>query len=85
MMQKILLNLYVKNNCPLLLGSATPSLKHFMMQKATEKNRNFRINKKKRTKNLKLPDVEIVDLREELKNANKSMISTKLYKEIEKI
>ena len=39
----------------------------------------------KRANNSNLPTVEIVDLKEELINGNKSMISLKLYSEIEKI
>ena len=38
----------------------------------------------KRANEASLPDIEIIDLREELAKGNKSMISTKLYDEIEK-
>lgn len=70
------------NNCPLLLGSATPDLKTFYNAKEKEKIEILELTK--RTQNSKLPEVEIVDLREELKNGNRSMISVRLYKEIEK-
>jgi len=69
------------NKCPLILGSATPDLKTFYRAKEKEEIETLELTK--RTNNSKLPEVEIVDLRDELKNGNKSMISTKLYKEIE--
>ena len=50
----------------MLLGSATPSLKTFYDAKKQQKKIEI-LELTKRTKNAKLPDVEIVDLREELK------------------
>lgn len=38
----------------------------------------------KRANNSAMPNVEIVDLRQELANGNRSMISNRLYEEIEK-
>ncbi len=70
------------NNCPLLLGSATPDLKTFYEAKEQEKIEILELTK--RAHNAKLPTVDIIDLREELQNGNRTMISTRLYKEIEK-
>lgn len=67
------------NDIPLLLGSATPSLDTYY------KGLNGDIEiltLNKRANNMELPKVEIVDLREELKNGNRSMISNRLYEEI---
>jgi len=69
------------NHCPLILGSATPDLKTFYLAKEKESIEILELTK--RTKNSKLPEVELIDLRDELKNGNQSMISTKLYREIE--
>ena len=68
-----------KNDIPLVLGSATPSIDTYY------KGLNGEIEileLNKRANNMELPKVEIVDLRQELKNGNRSMISNKLYNEI---
>ena len=68
-----------KNDIPLVLGSATPSLETYY------KGLNGEIEiltLNKRANSMELPDVEIVDLRQELAQGNRSMISTKLYGEI---
>ena len=70
-----------KKHIPLLLGSATPDMNTFY--KAKEGDYQL-LTLSKRANNLKLPTVEFVDLREELANGNKSMISKKLYEEIRK-
>ena len=64
--------LAVKNNCPLVLGSATPDIAD-----------SYIYTLRNRANNASLPDVEIVDLRQELANGNRSMISEKLKYEIE--
>lgn len=64
-----------KNNCPLVLGSATPEIT--TMYNAKENEINLYILTK-RANNSKLPKVEIVDLRNELAIGNRSMISFKL-------
>lgn len=70
-----------KANCPLVLGSATPDLASY--QKTLENDiAIFKLTK--RANNSCLPEVEIVDLRNELAHGNKSMLSLKLQKEIEK-
>lgn len=68
------------NNIPLVLGSATPDINTFYEAK------NARIELLKLTKranNSSLPSIQIVDLRQELANGNRTMISIKLYKLIQ--
>ncbi len=54
-----------EENCPLILGSATPSLESWH---ASECNEFTRISMPTRVKNLQLPSVGIVDLREEVRS-----------------
>ena len=70
-----------KNRIPLILGSATPDINTYY--KAIN-NEIVLLELTKRANKASLPNVEIVDLREELANGNRSMISTKLFSEIEK-
>ena len=68
------------NSC-VILGSATPSLEAY--QRALDgKYRLLRLTS--RAKNARLPQVEIVDLKEELKAKNRSMFSRRLMEEMEK-
>ena len=69
-----------ENNCPLVLGSATPDLVTYY--KARQGKINL-LELTKRANNSKLPEVEIVDLKMELANGNRSMLSVKLHDEIE--
>ena len=69
-----------ENNCPLVLGSATPDL--VMYYKARQGKINL-LELTKRANNSKLPEVEIVDLKMELANGNRSMLSAKLHDKIE--
>ncbi len=65
-----------KNNCLVVLGSATPSLESFARaQKSVYQLLSLpnRMNKRP------LPAVEIVDMREELRAGNRSMFSRKLF------
>ena len=69
-----------QNNIPLVLGSATPDIstyykaesKHIEMLKLT-----------KRANESNLPEVVVIDLKQELANGNRSILSTKLFSEIE--
>ncbi len=54
-----------EERCPLVLGSATPALESWH---ASECDEFKRISMPRRVKNLSLPRVEIVDLREEVRN-----------------
>ena len=69
-----------ENKCPLLLGSATPDICTYY--KAIT-NQTTLLKLTQRANNSKLPDVDTVDLKMELANGNRSMISTELYGEIE--
>lgn len=69
-----------ENNIPLLLGSATPDLNTFYKANIG-KIEILKLTKRANDSNL--PNVDIVDLRQELSKGNRSMISTKLYEKIE--
>ena len=68
-------------NVPLVLGSATPDLKTYYNSKETQKITLLELTK--RANNSNLPKVEIVDLKQELANGNRSMLSFDLYQAIE--
>lgn len=64
-----------KYNCPVVLGSATPSLESFARaQKGVYKLLSLPNRMNQRA----LPAVEIIDMREELREGNRSMFSRKL-------
>lgn len=67
------------HHCPVILGSATPSLESFARAK---KNRYTLLTLKQRAKNQALPFVQIVDMRAELKGGNRSMFSEALIEGI---
>lgn len=60
------------NNAKLILGTATPSIK---TMSDVLNNKIEMVTLKKRVNNIKLPQVSIVDMREELKSNNFSMFS----------
>ena len=66
---------------PLVLGSATPDMTTFYRAKQNEIKL---LTLTKRANNSNLPEVEIIDLREELASGNKTMLSRRLYDEISK-
>lgn len=63
-----------------MLGSATPDIATFEKAKG---GRIGLIELSKRANESSLPEIDIVDLRQELANGNRSMISGKLHKEID--
>ena len=65
-----------KASIPLVYGSATPEMDTYYKAKKGEIEL---LELTKRANNSKLPNIEIVDLRQELANGNRSMISSKLY------
>ena len=69
-----------KNNIPLVLGTATPNVNTYY--KAQNGQMDL-LTLTKRANKASLPEVEVVDLRQELANGNRSILSTKLYEEIE--
>ncbi len=73
---------YIKcklENCKLLLGSATPSIESYY--RATIKELEL-ITINERADGAAMPKVEIVDMREELMNNNRSIFSKSLYEGI---
>ena len=67
-------------NCPVLLGSATPSLESFYRAK----NRRYRLlEMPDRVLDRKMPDVHIVDMRAEFKKGNRTIFSDLLRSSIE--
>ena len=66
--------------CPLILGSATPSLESFYR---TEQKGYTLLKLPARVSNIEMPPVEIVDMREELKRGNRTIFSTSLRTAIE--
>ncbi len=66
---------------PLLLGSATPDITTFYKAEIGEIEK---LELTKRANKAELPKVEIIDLKQELANGNRSMLSRELYNQIEK-
>ena len=63
------------HQCPVILGSATPSLESY----ARAKKGNYSLlTLSKRPLEQPLPEVSIIDMREQLKNGNRSMFSLEL-------
>ncbi|MFR2534319.1 MAG: primosomal protein N' [Clostridia bacterium] len=65
---------------PLVLGSATPDIGTYYK---AQKGEIALLELTRRPNNASLPEVEVIDLREELANGNRSMLSTKLYEAIQ--
>ena len=70
-----------QSKCPLVLGSATPDLTTYF--KATSLGKIELLTLTKRANNSNLPQVTVIDLKEELANGNRSMLSRELYQKIE--
>ena len=72
-----------QNKCPLLLGSATPDIRTYTSA-IDEFNEEYELLKlTKRANKSDLPEVQVVDLKQELANGNRSMLSVDLYSAIE--
>ena len=69
-----------KYNIPLVLGTATPDINTYYK---VQSGQIELLQLTKRANESSLPNVEIIDLRQELANGNRSILSTKLYSEIE--
>ena len=67
-------------NCPVVLGSATPSLESYHRAKS---GRYWLLSLPDRVLNRKMPDVHIVDMRTELKKGNRTIFSDILRNSIE--
>ncbi|KAA0564128.1 primosomal protein N' [Bacillus sp. CH30_1T] len=68
------------HQCPVILGSATPSLETFAR---ASKGVYGLLTLDKRMNDGPLPQVEIVDMREELRKGNRSMFSTELFEKLQ--
>lgn len=68
-----------QHGCPVILGSATPSLESYAR---AQKGVYELLVLEKRAKNQPLPTVQIIDMREELRNGNRSMFSIPLAEAI---
>ncbi|MBO4292851.1 MAG: primosomal protein N' [Clostridia bacterium] len=80
------------NKCPVVLGSATPDLNTYYRATMEPNQDDNNTGKKetiellkltKRANESSLPEVEVVDLKQELANGNRSMLSVDLYSAIE--
>jgi len=70
-----------QNNCPLVLGSATPSIETYYKAQTKEYNlveMPVRVNQKP------MPKIEIVDMCNEFRNGNNSMLSSLLLEKMDK-
>ena len=68
------------HGCPVILGSATPSLETFAR---ASKGVYELLTLDKRMNDGPLPSVDIVDMREELRKGNRSMFSTTLFEKLQ--
>ncbi len=68
------------NRCPLILGSATPSVDTYYQAAA---GLNVLINIDSRIQERPLPPVKVIDLKEEVKKGNKNFLSSELCREVE--
>jgi len=68
------------HQCPVILGSATPSLESFAR---ASKGVYGLLTLDKRMNDGPLPSVDIVDMREELRKGNRSMFSTELFEKLQ--
>lgn len=67
-------------DCPVILGTATPSLESFYRAQAGEYHL---LSLPSRVSNIKMPPVQIVDMREELEKSNRTIFSVPLRRAIE--
>lgn len=67
------------HRCPVVLGSATPTLESFAR---SQKGVYKLLTLKERVNKRSMPSVEIIDMREELRNGNRTMFSTALLEKL---
>lgn len=68
------------NNCPLVLGSATPDIESYYL---AQKGEYQLLQMPERVNKAPMPKIEIVDMLSEIRNGNDSFFSTKLVAEID--
>ncbi|MEW4193451.1 primosomal protein N' [Bacillus altitudinis] len=71
-----------RHQCPVVLGSATPSLESYARAK---KGVYTLLTLKRRVNQQQLPHVSLIDMREELRNGNRSMFSEELMLRLKEI
>ncbi|MEW9501357.1 primosomal protein N' [Jeotgalibacillus marinus] len=69
-----------RHGCPVILGSATPSLETFAR---AQKGLYYLLTLSKRMNDQAMPHVSIVDMREELRKGNRSMFSRDLLEQLQ--
>ncbi|MGK7946430.1 MAG: primosomal protein N' [Microcystaceae cyanobacterium] len=76
-------------NCPLILGSATPSLESYLKTKlnnsSSPSHHTLYLSLPQRIHSRPLPPVKLVDMRQELKRGNRSMFSLSLQNALKKL
>ncbi len=75
-------------NCPLILGSATPSLETWVNIKGQENSLlpiNHYLSLPERIQSRPMPPIEIVDMRQELQQGNRSIFSRSLQNALEQL
>ncbi|MFS0514380.1 primosomal protein N' [Nostoc sp. UIC 10607] len=73
-------------NCPLLLGSATPSLESWVSVRGQGAGgRSYYLSLPERINSRPLPPVEIVDMRQELQQGNRSIFSRSLQEALQQL
>ncbi len=70
------------NNCPVIYGSATPSLEIYYKASSDKFPNNHLITLENRVLNIAMPEVKVIDMKEEFNNANKSIFSRYLKDQI---
>ncbi|MCY7670903.1 primosomal protein N' [Bacillus altitudinis] len=71
-----------RHQCPVVLGSATPSLESYARAK---KGVYTLLTLKRRVNQQQLPHVSLIDMREELRNGNRSMFSEELMLRLKEV
>ena len=66
--------------CPLILGSATPSLETWVMAQAASPDSSHYLSLPDRVYQQPMPPIDLVDMREELQKGNRSMFSDRLHR-----
>ena len=69
-----------EHSCPVILGSATPALESFAR---AQKHVYSLLTLSRRMNNHPMPEVQIIDMREELRKGNRSMFSETLFSKLE--
>jgi primosomal protein N' (replication factor Y) len=70
--------------CPLILGSATPSLESWVAAAASANTSSY-LSLPNRVQSRPMPPIEIVDMRQEFRQGNRSIFSRKLQEAIEQM